>query len=157
MLRVTTRGLLGREYDLRLDGRDVASWSGRGWSKHLETPVDGRPAVLRTDGRKRFVLDTEPGAVCELTHHDRLFGHSTWSVTTGKITYELAATGMRDMAVRRDGRDVGSVRRRGLLTSEYTADLPAELPPVVQVFVAWVVIVIRTRAATAAMAAGAGA
>jgi hypothetical protein len=103
--------------------------------------IDGRRYTVRREhlDRGRFVLETADGvvAVARIASPRRRFeldyaGRSLTvePISTWRPVYEVGYGRSR----------IGTVRRRGLLGRRLEADLPAELPPAVQLFIAWLVL-----------------
>lgn len=148
-MRVQPHGSFKNGFDL-LDGSDsvVGSFAGSVWREGGRIQADGREWEFRKDGGRRFEL---PGlAVAERTS----MWSGKWTLTTGGRTYELAKGGWLSSRyeVRLDGRAVGGVSPRGFSQRKADVDLPAELPPPVQVFTVAVVLTQLRRDSAAATA-----
>ena len=159
-VETTRKGLLSKDYDVRWDGRSVATWSGRGVRRRQELTVEGRPYLLTAErGISRFALEGEYAARCERAADGLLSGRH-WRLTAGAAEYRLAGHGRRFVLTDGSG-ERGAVWRGGRSPVRYGAELPDELPVPVQVFLVWVAMSIwqtrsRRRRAAAASSAASG-
>jgi hypothetical protein len=157
MLTVVSHGSFKNGFDL-LDeaGRTIGALTGSAWRESGRITDGQREYEFRKDGGRRWALagpDGEP-ARAERTS----FWSGKWRVDTGSGSYELAKPSMwtTEYELRAGGRLVGSVRRRGVFKSGAEAELPAELPAAVQVFVV-AVVTTQWRRDSSAAAGGAAA
>jgi hypothetical protein len=103
--------------------------------------LDGRRYTARREHLDwgRFVLETPDGVVARtrIASPRRRFelDYAGRSLTVEPISTWRPVYQVRDGETR-----IGTVRRRGLLGHRLEADLPAELPPAVQLFIAWLVL-----------------
>ena len=156
MPTVRPHGTFKNGFDLLDDaGRELGSFHGSAWRERGEITAGGEVAGFRREGGRHFALDGPGG---ELAAADKpSIWSGRWVVRAGERTYELAKRSWlsRSFELRRGGQVVGSVQPRGVFSGGAAVDLPAELPPAVQVFVAAVVLTLWRRESAAAGAAAA--
>ena len=162
MPTVRPHGAYNNGFELLDDaGRELGSFHGSAWRERGEIKVPGEIAGFRRDGGRHFVLDGRGGELAAAGKPS--FWSGRWLLEAGGRTYELVKPSWlsRSIELRLDGEVVGSVQPKGVLSGKAAVDLPAELPPAVQVFVVAVVLTLRRReeaaAGTAAAAGGAAA
>ncbi|HYT10955.1 MAG TPA: hypothetical protein VEL73_09885 [Mycobacteriales bacterium] len=158
MLVVAPHGSFRNGFDL-LDeaGGPVGSFRASPWRESGDVRVGDRVWRLHTVGRRRFVLDGSDGM---LASADKPSPWSArWRLTTGDQTYELTKRSWRSRGfeLRGRGQMLGEVRPRSAFSGKAVADLPAELPPPVQVFVVAVVLALWRREQASAAAGTAAA
>ncbi len=155
MATVRPHGTFRNGFDLVDDaGRELGSFQGSAWREHGEVTAGGELAGFRRDGGRRFVLDGRAGELAAADKPSMWSGR--WVVHAGGQAYELARSSWlsRSVELRRGDQVVGAVHPKGL-GSKAVVDLPAELPPAVQVFVVAVVLTLRRRESSAAGSAAA--
>ena len=155
MPTVRPHGMFKNGFDLLDDaGRELGSFHGSAWRERGEIAAGGEVAGFRRDGGRRLALDGPAG---ELAAADKpSIWSGRWVLRAGGEAYELAKRSWlsRSFELHRGGQVVGSVHPKGL-GSKAVVDLPAELPPAVQVFVVAVVLTLWRRESAAAGAAAA--
>jgi hypothetical protein len=159
MATVRPHGTFKNGFDL-LDaaGRELGSFHGSAWRERGEINTGGEATRFRRDGGRRFALDGPGGGELAAAHKPSIWS-GRWVLQAGGQTYELAKRSWlsRSYELRRGGRVVGSAQPKGAFSGKAAVDLPAELPPAVQVFVVAVVLTLWRRESGAAGAGAAAA
>ena len=155
MAIVRPHGTFKNGFDLVDDaGRELGSFHGSAWRERGEVTAGGQLYGFRRDGGRRFALDGPGG---ELAAADKpSIWSGRWVVTAGGQAYELVRRSWLSPSfeLRHGDRVVGAVHPKGF-GSKAVVDLPAELPPAVQLFVVAVVLTLWRRESAAAGAAAA--
>lgn len=155
MPTVRPHGTFKNGFDLLDDaGRELGTFHGSAWRERGEITADGQLAGFRRDGGRRFALDGPGGELAAAEKPSVWSGR--WVIEAGGRAYELAKRSWlsRSFELRRGEEVVGSVHPKGF-GSKAVVDLPAELPPAVQLFVVAVVLTLWRRESAAAGAAAA--
>jgi hypothetical protein len=157
MLLVQPQGSFRRGFDL-LDpaGAVIGSFQGSPWREGGRIHAGGQEWEFRRERYRRLVLALPQGEYAAAERVSAWAGR--WSLTAGGRSYELAKAAWysRRYELRAGDAVVGTLRPRGLSSTKADVDLPAELPPAVQVFVVAVVLTLwRREQASAAGAAAA--
>ncbi|OLF16398.1 hypothetical protein [Actinophytocola xanthii] len=115
-----------------------------------EFAVDGEALAVQRERSKRFLL-TGPGGTVATADRET---HRRWVVTTKTGRLELVRPSFWRSAweLHRGGAPVGRIEPEGWLNTTSHADLPADLPLAVRVFLYYVVLVQWERANAAAAA-----
>lgn len=134
-----------------LDGQQVAEVDPEFWREGAELHIAGQTWSFARDGRDR-VARPQDGAAGFLRASKKSLMSSSWIVTGDDVTYEIGKKGFfgGTHVVHRDGRQVGSGRTAGMLSSRPVLDLDSSVPPVHQLFLLWISHIIRKRDAAAA-------
>jgi hypothetical protein len=151
MLEATKSGLLGRRYDITLDGRPVASWNPSFWGNGGDITLDGqRYRVEAATFTNTFTMLDASGATVATAEKA---GRKSWTVTADGKPHRFRRTsiwGNRQDLLRGDNA-VGSIRRTSIWSGKVEADLPTLSLPA-QIFVVGVMITMWDRKAAAAAA-----
>lgn len=132
-------------------------WTRRRFAEGMTGEIDGHPYQLQRDGRRRFTLVGSDAVLATAA----AAGRGRWTISVGGADYELRRRSQwrSDMDLCRDGRLVGSITKGRPRGRRVLCELPAELPPQVQAFIGFVVLVLWNRAAAssgAVVAVGSG-
>lgn len=132
------------------DGRGGV-WLRRRFREMMTGEIDGEPYELRPDGRKRFTL-VRLGTELATAEAKR---RGSWTIVVGSSTYELQrrSTWRSAMDLRSGTITIGSIRKGRAPRGQVLCELPAELPPAVQAFIGFVVLLLWNRAASSSGAA----
>jgi len=138
-------------YAVRDDDGHSGVWIRRRFGEAMTGEINGEPYELRRDGRRRFTL---LGRGMELATAEAA-RRGRWTVVVQGSTYEL-----RRQSAWRSGMDlhsgaitIGSIRKGPAGRGRVFCELPAELPPPVQAFIGFVVLLLWNRAASSSGAA----
>lgn len=156
MTTVRPHGTFRKGFDLVDDaGRPLGSFAGSAWRERGEITTGAGRAEFRRLGGRRFTLAGPAGELAVAQKPSMWSGR--WEVLTGGRRYELAKRSWlsRTFELTGGGQVVGRVQPTGAFSGRAAVDLPAELPPVVQVFVVAVVLTLWRRESTAASTAAA--
>jgi hypothetical protein len=124
-------------YVVRDDRGSGGTLRRRGFAASMSGELDGEPYELGHTGRKQLSL--RQGEVVLATAdrvHPRLWpidSRDRWTITFGDATYELKPS-LRGLQLHRDGGVIGTVRSNWD-SGRVVCELPAELPPAIQMFV----------------------
>lgn len=154
MGRVQPHGTFKNGFDLLDDAdRVLGAFQGSAWRERGEITAAGEPAGFRRDGGRRFALDGRSGELAVAEKPSIWSGR--WVLHAGGISYELAKRSWmsRGFELSRGGQVVGGIEPRGMFSNKAAVDLPAELPPLVQVFVVAVVLTLWRRESDSSTAA----
>lgn len=149
-MQARRRGVFKREYEIYSGGQLVTELTGRR-REGCEFSWSGTGYRAERDGRKRFVLHGPDGQVATAERQTA----REWTVRTaaGNLTLVKPSVWRSGWEIRHGG-TAGGIRHDGGFTRTYTADVPADVPLPVAVFVLYVVLAIFERQAAAAAAAG---
>jgi hypothetical protein len=143
---VVPQGVFSRHFDLRRGGETVAALRMSLWTEGCQfTIADHQFAIRRVslwkDGFQLFAGDQ---SVCEVKR-------SFWSrrfelsAVDEKWTLQPAGWFTRDYQLLAGQREVGTVRRTGWFSRKRVAEFADEVPPPVQVFAIFLVLVVSKR------------
>jgi hypothetical protein len=151
MLVARSRGAWKQDYDITRDGAPVTVWSPKTWSSGGEFTLDGVRYTVRTNGWATSAELLDP-AGRQLATAERL-GRKQWTVRAGGRTHTFRRPSWwtQDQVLVVGDEEVGAVRSTGRWRAEAEADLPG-LPEPVAVFVLAVVLTMWANAAVAAAA-----
>jgi hypothetical protein len=158
MSTVRPHGTFKNGFDLVDDtGRKLGSFAGSAWRERGEISAGGEVARFTRQGGRRFTLDGPAGESAAADKPSAWSGR--WVLQAGGRAYELARRSWWSQAYELSsaGQVVGSVQPKGLFSGKAAVDLPAELPPIVQVFAVAVVMTLGRRESAAVAAGGAAA
>jgi hypothetical protein len=143
-----------RRYDIREDGRPVASWEPSWWKSGGTFDLDGQRYEVRSNALgTRYELIGPTGHT--LASALRV-GRKRWTVEADNRTYEFrrASFWRQDQELMLGDQAVGSIRPLSIWRGSAVAELPG-LPVPVQVFVVCVVLAMWEAATAAASTPGA--
>jgi|SRR5882757_8092306 len=149
MLQARKRGFFRRSYELTERGSrlaDLADIKREG----CEFTVGGHSYRISRERRKRFKLDG-PGGEAAVAERG---GGRRWRISSPAGSYELVKPSMWRSAweLHVNGQPVGKVEHDGGFGRSSKAELPAEVPKALQVFMFYIVLMVWERAAAAAAA-----
>lgn len=149
MLQAQRRGFFKSSYELTERGSRVVDLTDIK-RESCEFTIDGHSHRISRERTKRFMLDG-PGGEAVVAERE---GGRRWRISSPAGSYELVKPSMWRSAweLHVNGRKVGRIEQAGRSSK---AELPAELPRALQVFVFYVVLMAWERAA-AAVAANSG-
>ena len=152
MLEVERVSWLKRRYTVRDDAGHAGTWIRPRLRERVIGDVDGERYELLPHGRRRLSLVHAGAEVASADEATRW----RWTIAAGERTYELArkSAWRSELELRSGGRAVGSIRRAKGARLKLLCDLPGDLPPATQAFIAFVVLTMWSRAAADAGAAG---
>jgi hypothetical protein len=138
-----------RVYDLDEDGRSLGELRQLR-REGAQFTADGEQLVIRRERSKRFLLDGPRGSGVTAERET----HRRWVLTTPNERLELVRPSIwrSPWELHRGGVPVGRIEPQGWFGKTSHADLPADLPLAVRVFVYYVVLVQWERANAAAAA-----
>jgi hypothetical protein len=152
VLEIRRVGRLTPRYAVRDDRGHGGTWVRRRFKETMTGDLDGQPYELGRDGRRRFFL-MQAGVVVTTATAGR---RGRWTISVGDLSYELRrrSAWRSEMELYAHQTAVGSVRKgpRGKILCQ----LPPELSPAAQAFIAFLVVTLWSRAA-ASSGASAGA
>ncbi len=153
MLQAQKRGFFKRSYELTERGSRVADLADIK-REGCDFTVGGHSYRIRRERSKRFLLNG-PGGEAAVAERD---GGKRWRISSPVGSYELVRTSFWRSAweLQANGRPVGRIERAGGFGRLSKAELPAEIPRELQVFVFYVVLMVWERAAAAAAANSGG-
>jgi hypothetical protein len=147
VLEVERAGLVGRRYEVRLDGGPLTTWQPRAFGEGGSAELRGRLYELRRSGWRRLVF-TSDGRTIGWAER-RGLGRS-WTLAFDGAYHELDQSLFRSaMALTRDGAPVGAIRRTASLRGKVVGELSPELSPPLQLFVVVVAMAIWDRGSRA--------
>ena len=140
-------------YTVRDDHGHSGVWTRRRFAETMTGEIDGEPYELRRDGRRRFTLI---GRGTELARAEAA-RRGRWAIHVEGAMYELRKrSSFRSvMDLHSGATTLGSISKGRAPRGRVLCELPAELPPAVQVFIGFVVLLLWDRAAAGAGAAAA--
>jgi hypothetical protein len=149
MLHAQRRGFFKRSYELTERGSrltDIADIKREGCA----FTVDAHSYRISRERSKRFLLDG-PGGQAAVAERD---GGRRWRISSPAGSFELVRPSMWRSAweLHANGQPVGTIEHDGGFGRSSKAELPAELPRALRVFVFYVVLMVWERAANAAAA-----
>jgi hypothetical protein len=149
MLRARRRGLFRRVYELDENGRSLGELR-QVRREGAEFTVDGEQRTVQRERSKRFQLNGPQGSVATADRET----HRRWMITTPNDRFELVRPSFWRSAweLHHGGATVGRLEPEGWFGGTSRADLPANLPLALRVFVYYVVLVQWERANAAAAA-----
>jgi hypothetical protein len=141
VITVVPRGVFKNGFDLVDDsGRGLGGFAGSAWRENGEIEIGDERWEFRKERSKRFALVGPQGTYA--TAERTSVWSSAWHVAVGDRLYELAKASWlrRAYEVHVGDQVVGSVSPKGVFSSKAQVDLPADMPPPIQVFVIAVVM-----------------
>ncbi|MBV8734615.1 MAG: hypothetical protein JO120_07540 [Solirubrobacterales bacterium] len=138
-------------YAVRGDDGRGGVWTRRRFGETVTGEIDGEPYELRRDGRRRFALMSHGSELARAEATQR----GGWTILVQDATYELRRRSMwhSAMDLRSDAGSLGSIHKARAPRRRIVCELPAELSPAVQAFIAFVVLLLWNRAASSSGAA----
>jgi hypothetical protein len=117
--------------------------------------VQGASFRVSREGRLNgdFLLESDRGVVARATRPSVL--RRSFAVQHGSKTHTLRAQSMfrRSFALLEGDREIGAITRDGVWSRHASANLPADMPLPVQVFLIWLAVLLWKRESDAASAA----
>jgi hypothetical protein len=156
VITVVPRGAFSRGFDLVGDGdRKLGGFDGSVWRENGRIQIGAEEWEFRKERTRRFSLAGPQGTYA--TAEQTSMWSSRWQIAVGDRLYLLAKESWLSSGyqVTVGDRVVGSVHRKGIFSSKAEVDLPADMPPPVQVFVIAVVMTQWRRDSSAAAAGSA--
>jgi len=149
MLEAQKRGFFKRSYELTERGSRVADLADIK-REGCDFTVGGHSYRIRRERSKRFFLDG-PGGEAAVAERD---GGRRWRISSPAGSFELVKPSMwrSPWELQANGRAVGRIEHAGGFGRLSKAELPAEIPRELQVFVFYVVLMTWEREASAAAA-----
>ncbi|GAA0947430.1 hypothetical protein [Virgisporangium aurantiacum] len=149
MLEATKAGVFSRSYDIAVDGRRVASWSGRFWRNGGDITLGGQAyRVEATTFTNRFTMTDAAGRTVATAEKA---GRKHWTVVADGRPHRFRRTSIwgnrQDLLV--GDQAVGSIRRTSMWSGRVEAELPTLSLPA-QIFVVGVMITTWDNQAAAA-------
>ncbi|WP_037870193.1 hypothetical protein [Streptomyces sp. SPB074] len=148
MLEIKPESAFGRDYEVRVDGMAVGTWSSRVWKSGGQIDVAGETFAFRSGSWGRSFEMLAGSTVRAEAHRSG----GPWTITADGGPYELKRPsflrGKRQLVA--DGRVLGEFRSSGF-RGGVTADL-GDVPLPVQVFAGLVVLTLQRRQRTAVAA-----
>lgn len=141
VLTVVPRGAFRNGFDLVDDsGRTVGGFAGSAWRENGEIQIGDERWEFRRERSKRFALAGPQGTYA--TAERTSLWTSAWQVAVGDRHYQLTkpSAWARRYDVRAGDRVVGELSPKGVFSTKTEVNLPADMPPPIQVFVIAVVI-----------------
>lgn len=144
--QIVPQGFFSRHYDLVRGGATVASIKMSFWTEGCEFTVAGHPFAIRKVSiwKDGFQLFAGEQPVCDAK---RDFWSRQFEVSSVDRKWVLAPASWftRDYRFLVGERKVGSIRPTGWLTRKRVADFSDEVPPPVQLFAIFLVLVVGQR------------
>jgi hypothetical protein len=149
MLQARKRGFFKRSYELTERGSRVADLADIK-REGCDITVDGHSYRIHRERSKRFVLNG-PGGQAAVAERD---GGRRWRISSPAGSFELVKPSMwrSPWELQANGQTVGRIEHDGGFGRLSKAELPAEMPRALRVFVFYVVLMTWEREATAAAA-----
>lgn len=150
MLQAQKRGFFKRSYELTERGSRVADLADIK-REGCEFTVGGHSYRIQRERSKRFLLNG-PGGEEAVAERD---GGRRWRISSSAGSFELVKPSMwrSHWELQVNGQAVGRIEHAGGFGRLSKAELPAEVPRALQVFVYYVVLMVWEREASAAAAA----
>ncbi len=153
MLQAQRRGFFKRSYELTERGSRLTDLADIK-RESCDFTVGGHSFRISRERSKRFLLDG-PGGQAAVAERD---GGSRWRIISPAGSFELVRPSFWRSAweLHMNGQPVGRIEHDGGFGRSSKAELPAEIPKELQVFVYYVVLMVWERAAAAAAANSGG-
>jgi hypothetical protein len=143
---VVPQGIFSRHYDLRRDGEAMASLKMQLWTEGCEFTIAGhRFSIRRTSlWKDGFQLLAGPSSVCDVK---RGFWSRRFELEAVEEKWFLQPAGWftRTYQLVSGNRVVGSIRHTGLFTRSRVGEFAESVPPPVQMFAIFLVLVVSRR------------
>ncbi|MEU4563250.1 hypothetical protein AB0F72_33135 [Actinoplanes sp. NPDC023936] len=139
MLTAGRKSMWRSQYQLALDGAQVAEWDPKVWKTGGRFTLDGQDFEVRAHGwGSTFSMTDGQGTV--LAEAQRV-GRKNWTVQAGDVAYEFQRVSIwrNDQDLMRDGVPVGTIRQTSSWSGSLEADLPGLALPV-QIFIVGIMI-----------------
>jgi hypothetical protein len=143
---IVPQGLFSRHYDLRRDGETVVSLKMQLWTEGCEFAIAGHSFAIRKTSlwKDGFQLLAGQSSVCEVR---RGFWSRRFELEAVEEKWFLQPAGWftRTYQLLSGDRGVGTIRHTGLFTRSRVGEFADSVPPPVQVFAIFLVLVVSQR------------
>jgi hypothetical protein len=152
---IVPQSIFSRHYDLKYDGQIVATLRMSFWTEGCKFTIGGHDFVICRESmwKDHFQLLAGDQIVCEVK---RGFWSRQFEMSALDQNWVLRPSGWisRSYQLLAGEREVGTIYHTTWMTRAQAADFAPEVPPPVQVFAIFLVLVVRQRQRSSAAAGG---